>query len=128
MSDLMYYCASAALGCSLSFAWTIITLIKSTSLEESGQRQKEEEGEAGREVACVCVSIFCISVCVCILVCVHVSVYMQVTTQNRNASTGIFALDAFKCIESRCSCVAMCSAKQSFLMTRKTEASAAVHH
>lgn len=69
----MYYCAFTALRCSLGFAWTIITLIKSTSLKKSGQSQRGVGG-------CVCVSIICVSVCVCILVVVYVSVYTQVTT------------------------------------------------
>lgn len=79
MSDLMYYCTFAALRCSLGFAWTIITLIKSTSLEESGQRQRK--GERGD--MCLCVSIICVSVCVCILVGEYVSVCMQVTIQEQ---------------------------------------------
>lgn len=37
MSALMDYCRFAVLRCSHSSAWTIITVIRSTSLEESGQ-------------------------------------------------------------------------------------------
>ncbi len=59
MSDLMYYCTFAALRCSLGFAWTIITLIKSTSLEESGQRQRK--GERGDVF--VCIYYLCFSLC-----------------------------------------------------------------
>lgn len=58
MSALMYYCTFTALRCSLGLAWTIIMLIKSTSLDESGQRQREAER------ACVCVFTICDSVCV----------------------------------------------------------------
>lgn len=38
MLDLMYSCVFGVLRCSSGITWTIITLIKSTSLQESGQR------------------------------------------------------------------------------------------
>lgn len=121
MSALMYYCALAALWCSLGFAWTIIRIIKSTSLDESGQRRREGERLS------VCVLIFCDSVCVRRG---YLSIYLAEYT-----GTEMDTVTLGVCVYKVCVYVWLCALLNRpsteavvFLLTRKTKASATVLH